>query len=163
MQQPSGSMITAIVQASTENVSRNHTHCRTQLLTRCEEPRNGNGLPGPTPSRDEGCRWSNNGQLAALARVRRVLAASGCVAPSMLRWSSQGLIGGESFTQGGDGRVPLGRGAAQCSLGTSTSEPSLFEPIVSWMKLQKSPITAGPEWLGRRNYKSMPGNGLYLE
>ena len=50
-----------------------------------------------------------------------------------------------------------------CSLGTSTSEPSLFEPTFSWMKLPKSPITAGPEWLGRRNYKSMPANGLCLE
>jgi len=49
------------------------------------------------------------------------------------------------------------------SLGTSTSEPSLFEPTFSWMKLPKLPITAGPEWLGRRNYKSMPANGFCLE
>jgi hypothetical protein len=31
------------------------------------------------------------------------------------------------------------------------------------MKLPKSPITAGSEWLGRRNCKSMPGNGLSLD
>ena len=39
-------MITVIVQASTGNASRNHTHCRTRFLTEMRRARNGKRLEG---------------------------------------------------------------------------------------------------------------------